>query len=130
MYVEETGGESAHVDANRNSLRSVENTGATTVDATCNWWGQASGPGAGQVTGPVTSSPFLTSTNLDGCVPRFAAASAAADGSGSAGQGDVAASQSGCDGALVGSDEQRWLADQRLSGHAADQRCRSAGSHV
>lgn len=47
VFVEETAGQSATVAVTRNalggnSLRSVNNTGATTVNATCNWWGLAS----------------------------------------------------------------------------------------
>ncbi len=72
VYVEETGGQTAHADVNRNSVVTVQNAGATTADATCNWWGQASGPGAGQASGPVTSSPFLTSSNLNGSCPGSA----------------------------------------------------------
>jgi hypothetical protein len=69
VFVEETGGETATAAVTRNSLRSLQNTGVTTVNATCNWWGQASGPGGGQVAGPATTSPYLTSSNLNGPCP-------------------------------------------------------------
>jgi hypothetical protein len=69
VYVEETGVETATATATRNSLLSLQNAGATTVNATCNWWGQASGPGGGQVTGSATTSPFLGSSNLNGPCP-------------------------------------------------------------
>ena len=48
---------------------SVASGTSGTLDGTCNWWGQASGPAAGQVAGSVTSSPFLTSSDLDGSCP-------------------------------------------------------------
>jgi hypothetical protein len=76
VFVEETGGEQATVHVNRNSLLSAQNAGATAVDGKCNWWGQASGPGVGQVTGSVTTNPFLGSSNLDGACPPIAAQSA------------------------------------------------------
>jgi hypothetical protein len=69
VYVEETGAKTASVNVNRNSLNKVQNTAATTEDATCNWWGQSTGPAAGQVTGPWTTTPWLPSSNLnDQCV--------------------------------------------------------------
>ena len=40
-----------------------------TLNGTCNWWGQASGPGGAQVDGSVTTSPFLGSGNLMGGCP-------------------------------------------------------------
>jgi titin len=40
-----------------------------TLDGTCNFWGQSSGPGAGQVDGSVTTSPFLSTGNLAGPCP-------------------------------------------------------------
>jgi hypothetical protein len=71
VYVEETSGKLATVHINRNSLNSVQNTGPDTQDATCNWWGQNSGPGSGQVNGPGawTTTPWLVTANLnDQCV--------------------------------------------------------------
>jgi hypothetical protein len=44
----------------------VNNTGATAVNASCNWWGSFSGPTSDQTAGPVVTSPFLISSNLDG----------------------------------------------------------------
>lgn len=46
-------------------------TGTTgTMDGTCNWWGQSSGPATGQVDGAVTTAPWLISSNLAGnCIP-------------------------------------------------------------
>jgi parallel beta-helix repeat protein len=64
VYVEETGTATATLAANRNSLASLNNTGATNVNATCNWWGSTAGPTGGQVTGSATTTPFLRSSNL------------------------------------------------------------------
>ncbi|TML15084.1 MAG: hypothetical protein E6G39_07370, partial [Actinobacteria bacterium] len=75
VYVEETGTALATVTVTRNALagnsvHAVNNTGATTVDARCNWWGQSSGPTAGETIGSVTSAPWLITSDLDGsCVP-------------------------------------------------------------
>ncbi len=35
-----------------------------TLDGTCNWWGQTSGPAPAQTEGTVTTTPFLRSSNL------------------------------------------------------------------
>jgi hypothetical protein len=64
--VEETGTAHATVAVHNNSLRSAQNTGTTTVDGTCNWWGQAAGPLASQIQGSITFTPFLTTSNLNG----------------------------------------------------------------
>jgi hypothetical protein len=69
VYVEETGTAAATLAANRNNLVSLNNTGATTVNATCNWWGSTSGPTGGQVTGSATTTPFLRATNLNAQCP-------------------------------------------------------------
>jgi hypothetical protein len=42
-----------------NSLLSLNNGTAATVDASSNWWGQASGPAAGQTMGSVTTTPWI-----------------------------------------------------------------------
>src|SRR5207247_321449 len=59
----------ATVAANRNSVKKLNNTGGTTVNATCNWWGQTGGPIAGQVTGSATTTPFLRLNNLNAACP-------------------------------------------------------------
>jgi hypothetical protein len=75
VSVEETGTAVTTVAANRNSITGntnsdFTNAGTANADATCNWWGQASGPAAGKVVGPVTSAPWLITSNLDGnCTP-------------------------------------------------------------
>jgi len=69
VYVEESGGKVATVAAHRNSVLKLINAGATTVNATCNWWGQTGGPIAGQVTGSATTSPFLRLNNLFAACP-------------------------------------------------------------
>jgi parallel beta-helix repeat protein len=69
VYVEETGGELATTTANRNQVSKVQNTGVTTVNATCNWWGQASGPTGSQTIGSVTKVPFLRVSNLNAACP-------------------------------------------------------------
>jgi hypothetical protein len=71
VVAEETGGKTATLNVNRNSLNKVQNLGTTTQDATCNWWGQGTGPAAGQVNGPGawTTTPWLPSANLnDQCI--------------------------------------------------------------
>jgi hypothetical protein len=68
-------GFTTHVTVQRNALTanptaSVDNEAAATVDGTCNWWGQSSGPASGQVTGAVTTAPWLKTSNLQGnCLP-------------------------------------------------------------
>ena len=75
VYVEETGTAHAAVTLSRNALagntsHAVNNVGTTNVDAKCNWWGQSSGPATGQVSGSVTTDPYLISSNLAGnCLP-------------------------------------------------------------
>lgn len=49
-----------------NSVAVSHTSGSGTLSATCNWWGLASGPAAGQVSGAVTTIPYLTSSNLAG----------------------------------------------------------------
>jgi hypothetical protein len=66
-----------HLTVTRNSLASntsvaVNNTAASTVSATCDWWGQSTGPAAGEVTGSVTTSPFLRTSSLTGACPSSA----------------------------------------------------------
>ena len=60
----------AGVTINRNDLghlaNSITSTATATVDGTCNWFGQASGPAAGQVVGAVTTAPWLKSNVLSG----------------------------------------------------------------
>lgn len=56
---------------NRNSitgstLHQVRNTGAPLTDATCNWYGAATGPAAGSISGLLTVNPWLVTSNLDG----------------------------------------------------------------
>jgi hypothetical protein len=70
VYVEETG--SAHTTAaiNNNSLNNLVNSGSTTVDGRCNWWGNAQGAQPGEYFGSVMVAPFLTTSNLSGaCLP-------------------------------------------------------------
>jgi hypothetical protein len=65
-YVEETGTAHATTAITRNALTAATNTGATTVNGTCNWWGQNTGPAAGQVTGPINTTSWLASSDLNG----------------------------------------------------------------
>jgi hypothetical protein len=76
VAVEETGTAHATTTVNRNSLAgtslALHNTGATTVDAQCNWWGQPSPRplATGLASGPITAAPWLVDSNLDGnCIP-------------------------------------------------------------
>jgi len=65
-------------DLSGNSVSISYTDGSGTVNATCNWYGQASGPTAGQVVGSVTNWPFLISgTNLTTSGPGFTPASGA-----------------------------------------------------
>jgi hypothetical protein len=54
-----------------NSQADISLAGGTvgTLNGTCNWWGQASGPAGTQTDGAVTTSPFLASSNLMGGCP-------------------------------------------------------------
>lgn len=56
---------------NRNSITSntlldIRNVGAGLTDATCNWYGSATGPAAGKLSGSLTTTPWLVSSNLTG----------------------------------------------------------------
>jgi hypothetical protein len=60
---------------NRNSITSnsdldLRNVGAGLTDATCNWYGAATGPAAVKLSGSLTTNPWLTTSNLTGaCGP-------------------------------------------------------------
>jgi hypothetical protein len=43
-----------------NSLPSLRNRTAATIDATGNWWGTSSGPAPAQISGPLTTDPWIT----------------------------------------------------------------------
>ena len=55
---------SAHNNSFLNNLVSIAHYGGSAVNASCNWWGQASGPAGGQTSGSVTYLPWLVSDNL------------------------------------------------------------------
>jgi hypothetical protein len=64
VVVEETGGKTSTVAFTRSSLAGndfgMRNLGTTNVNATCNWWGLATGPLLGvHFSGSVTRSPYL-----------------------------------------------------------------------
>ena len=48
-----------------NSEAEIRSGAGATINAAANWWGQATGPAAGQTTGPVTVSPWLGSDASD-----------------------------------------------------------------
>jgi parallel beta-helix repeat protein len=73
------------VHVTNNSVLSLRNRTAVTVDATCNWWGQANGPFGAQVVGSATTVPWLVSSNLAGACAGITVASAALDASGNEG---------------------------------------------
>lgn len=60
---------------NRNSITSntafdLRNVGAALTDATCNWYGAATGPLAAKLSGNLTTNPWLVTSDLDGaCGP-------------------------------------------------------------
>ncbi len=67
---------SGYLTVNRNAITgntaagiSVASGTSGTLDGTCNWWGQATGPAAGQVSGAATTAPFLASSDLNGACP-------------------------------------------------------------
>lgn len=56
---------------NRNSITNstdhdVRNVGAPLTDATCNWYGAATGPVAAKISGNLTTSPWLLTSDLNG----------------------------------------------------------------
>ena len=56
---------------NRNSITNntdhdVRNVGAALTDATCNWYGLATGPAAARISGSLTTAPWLLTSDLDG----------------------------------------------------------------
>jgi Calx-beta domain/Periplasmic copper-binding protein (NosD) len=75
VYVQETGTAHAAVALSRNALagntaHGLNNAGTSNVNAKCNWWGQSSGPAVGEVSGNVTTDPYLITSNLAGnCIP-------------------------------------------------------------
>jgi hypothetical protein len=76
VQVEETGTAHATTTVDRNSLagtsRALLNTGATSVNAQCNWWGQPTPRplATGLAQGAMTVTPWLQDSNLDSnCVP-------------------------------------------------------------
>jgi Fibronectin type III domain len=67
---------SGYLTVNRNAITGNTAAGISvaagtsgTLDGTCNWWGQASGPAGGQVSGSVATAPFLASSDLNGACP-------------------------------------------------------------
>jgi hypothetical protein len=65
VKVDEAGGQTAALTANRNAITGdtigVVNNAAATVDATCNWWGSASGPITSS--GPLSLAPWLVAAS-------------------------------------------------------------------
>ena len=66
----DVGSSSAPPTVTRNQLLSLVNGSAATVNGTCNYWGQGTGPLAGQTTGPVDSAGWLLTSNLAGPCPN------------------------------------------------------------
>jgi hypothetical protein len=102
-----------HVNRNSFSSRAVRNgtdvliAGTQTLDAECNWYGQASGPNTapvtgpppagGQLFGPVDFTPWLLSNDLDGdCISPPTVNTAALDTSGD--EGDTLSASGSFDG--------------------------------
>ena len=70
-----------HLTVQRNALTAnptagLNNEAASTVAATCDWWGQSTGPASGEVMGSATTTPYLGSSNLAGACPAHTAPSA------------------------------------------------------
>ncbi|HET8526437.1 MAG TPA: PxKF domain-containing protein [Actinomycetota bacterium] len=66
-------GGNSDIRVNRNAITDNSDYGVGnisgftgTLDATCNWWGQATGPASADVTGAVDPVPWLTTSDLDG----------------------------------------------------------------
>lgn len=66
-------GSDSDIHVNRNAIIGNSSYGVAnesgytgTLDATCNWWGQATGPASGAVMGDVDHVPWLTTSDLDG----------------------------------------------------------------
>ena len=123
VYVEETGTATATLAANRNSLLKLNNAGATTVNATCNWWGSSSGPGGGQVTGSATTTPFLRVSNLIAACPATVPGTVT----------PVSAVPYNDHGAKVvwqSAGEQRWSSDPGLPDHPLRGRRAKQPAHI
>ncbi|MEI6624593.1 MAG: right-handed parallel beta-helix repeat-containing protein, partial [Actinomycetes bacterium] len=65
VMVRDIGGTVTGVHVNNNSLASIRNLTAVSFDAASNWWGQASGPGAGKVLGTVVTTPWISTYTLN-----------------------------------------------------------------
>jgi len=67
VEVIDANGTSSGLLINRNDLHGlpvgISNNAPSSVDGTCNWWGSATGPGVGQTSGAVTSTPWLTAAS-------------------------------------------------------------------
>jgi hypothetical protein len=71
-----------------NDRYGVANGTATTLDSSCNWWGDAAGPGStdgSDSAGLVTAAPWLVSNDLDGDCVAVALDAAASDADGTEG---------------------------------------------
>jgi len=61
----------SQVSVTRNALTggAIRNAAATPLQATCNYYGQVSGPQAAQIVGPATTTPYLSTPDLNGPCP-------------------------------------------------------------
>jgi hypothetical protein len=67
VYVRNIGtGTITNIQVHDNSLSTLKNTTTATVDATSNWWGSASGPGTGAISGTVTYFPWYLDASMTG----------------------------------------------------------------
>ncbi|MCK9209560.1 MAG: T9SS type A sorting domain-containing protein [Ignavibacteriaceae bacterium] len=57
------------VQVHNNSLSTLKNLTSTPIDATCNWWGSASGPSVSAISGDVTFYPWSLSFPSNYCGP-------------------------------------------------------------
>lgn len=85
----------------RNGNDTFTTPGAETLDATCNWWGNAAGPNPANFFGPSEFTPWLKSDNLDGpCVDTVyvsAEKAGSVAGAGAFGVEDILAYDGGTD---------------------------------
>jgi hypothetical protein len=74
VVVDGTSADLSQVSVTRNVLTggAIRNAAATALAATCNYYGQVTGPQSAQINGPATTSPYLVTADLNGPCPFVA----------------------------------------------------------